>query len=270
MYYSYESHKLGNKEIPFTLHSDTVVEGIGNAFNWHRETEFLYVLEGSGTFVSDASSFEVSVGDVFAINANSIHTCRSETGIRYHCLIVDYDFCIENGINTDEIVFENKISDTVASSLFESIIKEFKNKDKYSNAAIRSSVLAFLVYLARNYTLDPSERKNYIGKKTIENMRAAVDYIRHHFTEKLSLDDIADYVGVSKCHFAREFKKLMGITPIGYINMLRCETAAKMLSGGKYTVGEIQLSCGFENASYFTKVFKEYMGETPVSVLNRK
>ncbi len=266
MDYTYELHRLESKALPFIL-PDKTTEGMFNIFNWHREIEFLYVTQGSGIFMSDADSFELSKGDIFAVNSNCMHTTREEKKLGYRCFIVDAQFCIDNGIRIDEIVLNPKISDPKAAELFEDIIEQYKYDDEYCVAAIRSSVLAFLVYLVRNHAYADGPHGKEAAKKSVRNMRAATDYIKNHFNERLTLDEIASYVGLNRCHFAREFKRLMGITPVNYINMLRCETAMKMLRGGKYTVGEIQLRCGFDNASYFTKVFKKYFGKTPVSFL---
>lgn len=264
--FSYESHELESKMIPIKFQKDHT-GFMHNFFNWHRELEFLYVVHGSGIFVSDANSFELSEGDIFAINVNSIHTVSPKDELLYHCMIVDAQFCIENGIPVDEITFKNKISDSTAAKLYKNIGEESEGKNDYSVAGIRTSVLLFMLHLVRNHICDVTDSHRKTGKKSIENMRNAIEYIRAHFTEKISLDDIAGRVGLSKCHFAREFKKLMGITPVGYINMLRCDTAMKMLSGGKQTVSEIQLSCGFDNASYFAKVFKKHFGKSPVEFL---
>ena len=90
-------------------------------------------------------------------------------------------------------------------------------------------------------------------------------YINSRLTEHVSVDDIADHISISKYHFCREFKKETGYTVVGYINLMRCLKAKKLLASGEYTVSEAARECGFENLSYFSKTFKTVTGTLPAA-----
>ena len=81
--------------------------------------------------------------------------------------------------------------------------------------------------------------------------------------KKLTIDEIADEVGLSKYHFSREFKKVTGLTIVSYINIVRCRNAEKLLIKNEYSVHDIAVKCGYENDSYFSKTFKKHMGMLP-------
>ena len=94
-------------------------------------------------------------------------------------------------------------------------------------------------------------------------------YIQAHFTANLTMETVADEVGLSVYYFAREFKKGTGVTFVSYINHLRCESAKKMLQSGSYTVAEACTENGFENLSYFSKTFKKFFGKSPSTFLRK-
>ena len=87
-------------------------------------------------------------------------------------------------------------------------------------------------------------------------------YIRSNFTKKLSLDNIAIYVGISKYHLCREFKTLTGNTIIEFINTLRCTEAKRLIEKGM-RVSEAAYTCGFDNLSYFSRTFQHIIGHEP-------
>lgn len=266
----YEAHILGDDGLPFVFHKDTVRKNeLYYIANWHRNIEILFFVEGEGTAICDTNSYEVVPGDIIVINSNSIHYVKSEGVVKYYCLIADADFCSANGIETDSITFQNHIRDGEAAQKYKNVVNEYASRTQFYGAGIRCSVLSLILYVARNFSEDTSALRSGGGKKAVENMKLALGFVMAHYTEQLSVDDIAEEVGLSKYHFSREFKKVTGISPVSYINMLRCEKAKRMLSEGN-SVAEVQEMCGFENASYFTKVFKKFSGTTPVAYVKKQ
>ncbi|MBQ4527565.1 MAG: helix-turn-helix transcriptional regulator [Clostridia bacterium] len=265
--YTYEPHILPDARTPYLYHDKIKVTGSKMIPNWHRNVEFLRFFSGEGLVICDGEPFEVGEGDIFVANSNCMHAVHSNSGIVYQCLIVDADFCQENGIDTDKIAFKPCIHDETLIQKYDDIVSEISSENAFRITAIRSTVLAFLLHLSRNYLDNNSLFDKHIRKSSAEGIKIATLYIKAHLTEKLSLDDIALQTGLSKFHFAREFKKIVGMTPVNYINALRCEKAKKLLSSGNYRIYEVQDECGFENASYFTKVFKHYCSVTPAEFL---
>ena len=88
-----------------------------------------------------------------------------------------------------------------------------------------------------------------------------------NFREKLTVEQIAEQAGMSKYYFLREFKTVTGITVITFLNILRCNNAQKLIERGE-TIWLAARKSGFENDSYFTKVFKKTKGILPSEVKN--
>ncbi|MGL4737674.1 MAG: response regulator transcription factor [Cellulosilyticaceae bacterium] len=89
------------------------------------------------------------------------------------------------------------------------------------------------------------------------------NYIANHVTEKLMLQDLADYVSVSPSYLSALFKKQCNQNMVDYINEVKMYKACELIREGNYKIYEISYLLSFENAYYFTKVFKRYVGKTP-------
>ncbi|WDV04928.1 MULTISPECIES: bifunctional transcriptional activator/DNA repair enzyme AdaA [Lysinibacillus] len=89
------------------------------------------------------------------------------------------------------------------------------------------------------------------------------EYIDQHFTEKLTLDSLASICHGSPYHMHRTFKKIKGITPVEYIQLVRVHTAKKYLIQTNKAIGDIAISVGMTNTPYFITLFKKKTGLTP-------
>ena len=84
----------------------------------------------------------------------------------------------------------------------------------------------------------------------------------------LSVDRIADEVGISRVHLHRKMKELTGQTPHDFIRNIRLKKAATLLSSGDMNVSEVMYACGFSNAASFSTVFKKLYGVSPRDYMN--
>lgn len=91
----------------------------------------------------------------------------------------------------------------------------------------------------------------------------AVTYIRFHIDQPLSLNHVADTLGVHPSHLSRTFKKELGMTLTQYINKLRIDEAKYMLDHGNISVLETALITGYSDPNYFSKVFQKLEHVTP-------
>lgn len=138
--------------------------------------------------------------------------------------------------------------------------------------------LANLTELA---TLDDEEElSRWVGdtfEKLIRAMESAPDgsrdmrvhlvrhYLREHCGQPLSRDAVARRIGLSSAHFSRLFKAATGQTFTDYLRQVRVEKAARLLRQTDWTILAVGMECGLDDASYFTKVFKQVMGVTPLA-----
>jgi len=93
--------------------------------------------------------------------------------------------------------------------------------------------------------------------------RRALDYLREHLSEKTTLADLADYVGLSSAHLSKLLKKETGMNFIDINNRMRVEKAITLLADGRYKVYEISNMVGIDNYAYFYQIFKKVTGKSP-------
>lgn len=89
------------------------------------------------------------------------------------------------------------------------------------------------------------------------------DYIRSNICEQLKVEQLAGMVYVSVTHLGRLFKKKHNLTVIEYIAEARMQLAKELLSNSGLSISMVAAKCGYNNYSYFTKMFKKSTGKTP-------
>lgn len=90
-----------------------------------------------------------------------------------------------------------------------------------------------------------------------------IAYIGRHYTDKLSIPELARRCAVSETVYRKRFRQLTGISPVQYINRLRIDKACQMLQSGDLSPGQISDFLNFYSLPYFYKVFKAHTGLTP-------
>lgn len=268
----YEVHHLDNTKLPFIFRHDTMHAGEKDFTHWHENIEILYFEEGRGRVTSDYTVSETEAGDLFVVNSERLHMVESadeKQPVHYYCLIVDMDFCVANGLPVSQLTFKSKISgDGVPGERFRDLIAAYGQKSEFKEAAIRVAALSLLVALCDGHLAGEEESEDK-DKEHLQNVKDAIKYIKEHFEERITVDEIARKAGLSTAYFSRIFKSVTGYTVVTYINLIRCRQAEKLLKSGKYKVGEIAATCGFENKSYFARTYKRLMGTLPSGVFEK-
>jgi AraC-type DNA-binding domain-containing proteins len=104
---------------------------------------------------------------------------------------------------------------------------------------------------------------SFHGVRHFSAIRKAERYIWENYTKKIGLQEIADAAGLSASYFSTIFKEEMGENLSNYLNRLRVEKAAAMLTSTNISISMIATACGFEDQSWFSKIFKNNTGFTP-------
>lgn len=92
---------------------------------------------------------------------------------------------------------------------------------------------------------------------------AAVRYFEKNMTGKIQLDDVARALGVSVSGLIQHFRARTGTTPMRYLNQMRLTQAETLLCTSDRTLADIAEQCGFDNAFYFSNVFRKARGVSP-------
>ena len=260
----FETHSRVTAEFPFIIKQPK--DHRKSRVGIHENLELLYFLDGEGFVMYDGVRFAVGKGDVVVVNSFSIHQVVSERELPVFCLIIDRKFCQVCGIDPLGLQFQNIIRDDAqTSTLFSRMMAAYEaREDRFGDPAFKCAVLELLLHLCRCYSCP---RQEDVSKaSSLEYVRRAVGYMKANFAQKITSDDIAASAGLSKFHFQREFKRVTGRTPNHYLSAIRCTHARRLLESGRHSVKETAFLCGFTNHSYFSNVFRQYIGVLPSQI----
>lgn len=99
--------------------------------------------------------------------------------------------------------------------------------------------------------------------KHIDVIYKAIEFIKKNYMKKISLDNVSDHVFLSKSYFSKIFKDELGLNYNAYINKLRIDMSKELLLHDNINLIDVSNLVGFEDQSYFSKVFKKITGSSP-------
>lgn len=104
---------------------------------------------------------------------------------------------------------------------------------------------------------------NLANVKHVDVIYKAIDYIKRNYMKKITLEDVASYVYLSPSYFSKVFKEEMKVNFNAYLNYIRIEMSKKLLLDDSIVLVDLSNLVGFEDQSYFSKVFKKVTGVSP-------
>jgi Transcriptional regulator containing an amidase domain and an AraC-type DNA-binding HTH domain len=134
----------------------------------------------------------------------------------------------------------------------------------YLNREAYDTVLALLCDLSSSLK---SEKETVKGNS--ERTGKIVRYMEEHLDQKISLDDIARHIGMSRKGLSYFCSRYLPGGFTVFLNTLRLNRAAELLVLTEYTILYIALSCGFDSISHFNDCFKKHFGTTPSNFRKR-
>ncbi len=265
----YEEYSSFPDGLPFIcmprLHRSAI--NLSREANWHENLEIQLCVAGDGSVLLDGRRILFSPGETVVVNSGVIHHTRTESELCYSCLIMDHTFCREAGIDPTGLRFEEHIASERLVDLFREIEHYYtKESTPCRIARLRLLALSMLIELREKHTL--SAVAGIADTAMHQNVKNAIQYIRLHEGERLSLDSIAHALYINKYVLARQFKTITRQTVVQYIHSYRCHRAHALLQEGA-TVTEAARQCGFANLSFFAKTFQRYIGSLPSACRKR-
>ena len=248
--------------------------------HWHEEAEFTYISGGMGSYIIDSQVCPLKEGDIVLIGPNLLHSGKM-TGespfvtdvfvfrlslldssipdavtVRYVTPLLKGEVRMPAVIHPEDPGYEE-----LKKSLF-AIKQALEEKPAAFELSIKEQLLHFFLILYQNsyiYT------QNITGKthENEEKIRQVLDFIQEHFREVITIEQLADQIGFSSCHFMNLFKKYTGTTCTGFISQCRLNAAARELQESDSPVLTIAYNAGYNNISYFNRAFKKQFGMTP-------
>jgi AraC-like DNA-binding protein len=113
--------------------------------------------------------------------------------------------------------------------------------------------------------LTAESRAGTESKAKKEWVDRSITFMKLHYRDKIKIRDVADYIGLTRSHFATAFAKEVGCTPLEYLTNIRLSTAARLLVQSSHSISEIANSLGYPDLYTFSKSFHKQFGTSPKS-----
>lgn len=145
-------------------------------------------------------------------------------------------------------------------------LQHFKNEFIRTDFHDEDKLLALSYLLASSFAESAicarrtKKRSAYTYQKGISQIAA---YMNAHYTDVLTIEELADMCGISPTYFISAFKKSIGISPYQYLSRLRLSNARHLLETTDYSIQEIAVLSGFQRANTFASAFRSSFGQTP-------
>ena len=262
----------------------------GVKHHWHDEIEILYFMKGNFKVRINMESFPVEEECFFFVNPGEIHSVdcsgpATESAIVFHPCILNfehYDLAqtqLIQPLTKGEIQLPRFLDSSHPA--FHKIKKEYLDilnvfhqtgmflsseyqtvtEDIASQLFIRAGLLKMLGFLSSFSLLtQPEKADDY----RVQIIKSSLEFIRKHYQEKIYIRDLAGNASMNEQYFCRFFKKILGKSPITYINEYRIKQAIILLQTTDSPVMDICLDCGFNNLGNFLREFKKDTGFTPL------
>jgi AraC-like DNA-binding protein len=155
------------------------------------------------------------------------------------------------------------LNDGIIRSLGECLVPAFERLDAQHKLFADSVSLALMTHLTTFYATEPTLMRQARGGLARWQERRAREMLLANLDGKVGLGELARACGLSRSHFAREFKNTMGMPPLQWLLAQRIERAKGLLLNTSDTIDTIAHQCGFTDQSHFTRSFSKSVGITP-------
>ena len=240
--------------------------------HWHNSMEILYILDGEMELVTNNRSQLLHKNDFAIINSRDIHSTKCLKRTTILLLQIPYQFLKKNIPDYDHIRFEKNTQPKSTANSTEAINIQFLLISMYNTYDAKSegfslrfiSLLYELLYeLLQHFKVDVSQASITKTDRNLKRLETVISYVRQHYNETISLDEVAGIVALNTEYFCRFFKKYMGMTFLEYVNSIRLTYVCKDLMNTDYSITDILAKHGFTNYKLFMRLFKEKYGCTP-------
>lgn len=244
-------------------------------FSWDagrvlQEYQLIYITKGGGIFESDGCREEVAAGSVILLHPQVRHRYRPHLNTGWDELWVGFkgpfidNIIAKSYFTPAKAVFKVGYNETIIN-LFNDIIK-FSKEEKPGYQPVISGAIIYLLGL-----LNADEQQSNLPEQdmAVEIVSKARMIFREKVFEKISPEQVADELQVGYSWFRKVFKKYTGLAPGQYLIQLKIQKAKELLADPSKLIKEIAFELNLESPLYFSKLFKEKTGLTPIAYRNQ-
>ena len=231
--------------------------------HWHKEIELVYVAEGALKVEKHGRIFTLNSGEVFLINSGEIHQLSAEGEAEFLSLHLSYDFAKQFDAQLDAVMFE--LNNQAKQSL-KPLLQELTERRNMENQTFKQYAVLMDIFHILFTDCRRQKRISLYGnaKSGERNAKIAVEHIEQHYRENLSLNSMAQLLGLHPIYFSKYFKEVTGTGFNTYVNTVRMKHALDDLIRHGMTIADAAKANGFSNVKSFETICKRSYGLTPL------
>lgn len=231
---------------------------------YHDSYLILYTIDGEGSISADNSEFKIGKGCMAVIDCHKPHSYKSVSECWNFMWL---HFSGKNMMNLFNLLYNDNITAISVAEIMdtESMMKDIMllaREQTVKNASNVSMKIHCIYTMLLNASIETGKINQRI--KSDGYVEYVTDYVKHHFSEQLGIDDMLSEIPVSKYHFIRIFKRIMGVTPYNYLLLYRINRAKELLRNTDKSISEISEMCGYYDVSNFINQFKKHTNQKPL------
>ncbi|EOT24518.1 hypothetical protein C805_02730 [Eubacterium sp. 14-2] len=274
-----ETKSHGQDNFPFNIYLCSIPLDFSMVpLHWHNDMEIIYIKKGQGQVTLDLWPLPVREGDIVVVPPGQLHAIeqREDFSMEYENIIFRLDMlmapqgdeCTEKffqPLMQGQLLFPNHFSPD--SCLYPALSRCLNAMDEICRTfeygyqlAVKGQLFSFF-YTLFSSSSPPPRRKH----RSLDRLKDILKYVETSYSEKITIEDAAGICGFSQSHFMKFFKSSMGVSFTDYLNDYRLTMAARMLVSSSDSIASIAPETGFENLSYFNRIFKRKYGCTPTA-----
>lgn len=251
--------------------------------HWHNDMEIIYIKKGTGRISVDLEPFTVNQGDIIVVPPGQLHSIEQSDAysMEYENIIfqlnmlmtVQGDICTEKffqpllqrQIGIPNHYTPNSPVYPVLSGCLDTMDNICRDFAAGYEFAIKGQLFTFFHALVSSVSAPLPRHQN----KSLDRLKDILKYVETNYADRISIADAADICGFSQSHFMKFFKNNMDVSFTDYLNDYRLTMAARLLVSSSDTIVNVAAETGFDNLSYFNRLFKRKYGCTPTIFRNR-
>lgn len=271
-----ENKPHGTKEYPYGQY---FIQNMKQTFqfpvHWHEELEIIYIQQGNLQITISGLDYQGTAGSIFLVNPRELHLMGSaDLSVAYYTLLFPLEFIsfqsmdalettLLQPLRSGQLVFRHEISDPGLRKKLCLILDEIIGINRESSFTKQLKTRILLLQFLQQIVEYSSLILPVSGSKT-DMQKKLLMYIQEHYTDKITLHDLAEHFHLSEKYISRYFKEHFYLTFSDYVNHLRLTHAKRLLETTELSVTEIALCSGFPNVSYFIRTFKACYEKSPL------
>ncbi len=225
-----------------------------------------FVHSGKGTFFCDNKSYILTEGQGFLISPDMITSYRADCEYPWTYSWIGCNganaesYLTQMGLNAENPVFA--YSDQKAFMQIFSELRTLNRNTVIGQIRMIGYLYMLLALLMENASLLSIQGKAFFSSKE-EYVKNAATYIQTNYSAKISINEIAKYIGLNRSYLGVIFKEYTGSTLQDFIVDFRVDKAKKLLMNPSMSIGDVARSVGYDDPLTFSKLFKKKVGFSP-------